>query len=157
MKKQCLLISPPGELNIFPRGVMEIATFLNERGCPAKVLPLDHYVTNNYTIDAYGYMKRDFDKKEVTRILKDAITDADPQLIGVSNSYTKDFNNCIEIIKLCKRIAPQAITVIGGQHATFCDQESLQTPELDMVVRGEGEGPMLDLMSAITAKKDLRI
>jgi hypothetical protein len=64
MKKQCLLISPPGELNIFPRGIMEIATFLNEKGCPATVLPLDHYITNNYTIDVHGYMKRDFDKKE---------------------------------------------------------------------------------------------
>jgi len=155
MKKPCLLISPPGELNIFPRGIMEIATFLNEKGCPARVLPLDHYITNDYTIDGYGYMKRDFDKKEVTRILKDAISDTNPQMIGVSNSYTKDFNNCIEIIKLCKRIAPQAITVIGGQHATFCDRESLQAPELDMVVRGEGEGPMLDLMSAITTKKDV--
>jgi hypothetical protein len=100
MKNQCLLISPPGELDIFPRGIMEIATYLNARGYPVTLLPLDHYVTNNYPIDGYGYLKRDFDKKEVTRILEDAMADADPQLVGVSSPYTKDFNNCVEIIKL---------------------------------------------------------
>jgi len=53
---------------------------------------------------------------------------------------------------MCKRIRPQAITVIGGQHATFCDQQSLECPELDVVVRGEGEWTMLNLLRAIQNK-----
>ena len=155
MKKQCLLISPPGELNIFPRGIMEIATYLNDKDCPTAVLPLGYYMDSNYQLDESGYIAQDLDKKELFTILQDAISETDPAVIGISNSYSRDFINCIDIIKFCKQIAPQALTVMGGQHATFCDKESLQTPELDIVVRGEGEGPLLDLLRAAIAKKDI--
>jgi radical SAM superfamily enzyme YgiQ (UPF0313 family) len=155
MKKKCLLISPPGELNIFPRGIMEIATFLNKNKCPTSVLPLGYYMNNNYQTDVSGYIIGDLDKKKLERVLQDALIDADPQVIGVSNCYTKDYYNCIDIVRLCKKIVPQAITVMGGQHVTFCDEESLQTPELDVVVRGEGEWTMLRLLHAIKNKDGL--
>jgi radical SAM superfamily enzyme YgiQ (UPF0313 family) len=155
MQKKCLLISPPGELDIFPRGIMEIATFLNQKGLPTAVLPLDYYLPDDSPADGYGYIKRNLDKKEIVYVLQDAIAEADPQVIGISNSYTKDHHICIEIIKLCKQIMPQAITVMGGQHATFCDEQSLQTPELDIVVRGEGEGPMLELLRTVKTNTDV--
>ena len=154
MKKRCLLISPPGELFIFPRGIMEIATFLNQRGCPTSVLPLGYYFKKHYPVDESGFIKGDIDQKELYLILKDTIGSVEPMVVGVSNCYTKDFHNCIDIIKICKEIDPHIITVIGGSHATFCDIESIQTPELDIVVRGEGEWVMLNLLQAIYENRD---
>ncbi|PIS36697.1 MAG: hypothetical protein CO150_08475 [Nitrospirae bacterium CG_4_9_14_3_um_filter_53_35] len=155
MKKECLLISSPAELNIFPRGIMEIATFLNQQGCPTSVLPLGYYFQKDYAADSSGYIIGDIDRNELYAILQDVIREIAPQVIGVSNSFTKDFPYCIEIIKICKEINPKIVTVMGGQHVTFCDQEALQTPELDVVVRGEGEWIMLNLLRAVTGKKEL--
>jgi radical SAM superfamily enzyme YgiQ (UPF0313 family) len=155
MKNQCLLISPPGELNVFPRGIMEIATFLNARGCPTSVLPLGHYYQKKYRTDESGYILGRVDPAEFKTILADALREADPAVVGVSNIYTSDFPNCMAIIKLCKQIKPDIVTVIGGQHATFLDSQCLDTPELDVVVRGEGEWTLLDVLKAIQAGGDL--
>ena len=155
MKKKCLLISPPGEINIFPRGIMEIATFLNLKGCPTSVLPLSHYLRKNYPTDKSRFIIGEIDQREFYHIIEDAIKKVDPMVVGVSNSYTKDFTNCIEIIKICKQIDSRIITVMGGSHVTFCDEESLRTPELDIVVRGEGEWVMLNILRAMEERRDI--
>ena len=158
MKKKCLLISPPGEFNIFPRGVMEIATFLNDHGCPTSVLPLGHYyrdLKSNLRLDETNFILDEISDKVLFNILKDAIQESDPIVVGVSNCYTIDYFNCIKIVKMCKQINPYIITVMGGPHVTFCDKESMQIPELDVVVRGEGEWVMLELLRAVEVKRDL--
>ncbi len=156
MKSQCLLISPPGELHVFPRGIMEIATFLNTRGCPTSVLPLGHYYQNEYPTDECGYITGSIDPREFRDSLADEIRSADPKVVGISNTYTSDYPNCIEITKLCKQIKPGIITVMGGQHVTFLDKESLEIPDLDVVVRGEGEWTLLDIIKTIDKGGDLQ-
>jgi radical SAM superfamily enzyme YgiQ (UPF0313 family) len=147
------LISPPGELNTLPRGIMEIASFLNKHGLSSSVLPIGYHL-QHYMADESGYVIGDINKNKLFSVLKDAIEEINPMVIGVSNLYTKDFPNCIDVIKMCKQIDPRVITVMGGQHVSFCDRESLQTPELDIVVRGEGEWVMLNLLKAISEKED---
>ncbi|MGA1790286.1 MAG: B12-binding domain-containing radical SAM protein [bacterium] len=158
MKKKCLLISPPGELDIFPRGIMEIATFLNHHGCPTSVLPLGHYYLNmktNFSLDESHFILDEIGDQALFDILKDAIREFDPNVVGVSNCYTIDYDHCIKIVRMCKQINPRIITVMGGHHVTFCDAESIQIPELDIVVRGEGEWIMRDLLRAVEEKRDL--
>lgn len=148
-------LPPPGEMYIFPRGIMEIATFLNLNGCPTSVVPVSHYLRQDYLIDDSRYIIGEIDQREFYPIIEDAIREVDPMVVGVSNSYTKDFTNCIEIIKMCKQINPHIITIMGGSHVTFCDEESLQTPELDIVVRGEGEWTMLNILRAVEERRDI--
>ena len=142
-------------MDIFPRGIMEIATFLNARGCPARVLPLGHFYRKAYRTDECGYITGKIDPQEFRDILADEIRAADPAVVGVSNTYTSDHPNCIEITKLCKQIKPDIITVMGGQHVTFLDKESLATPELDVVVRGEGEWTLLEIIARLDRGGDL--
>ncbi len=154
MVKKCLLISPPGELNVFPRGIMEIATFLNSQGVPCDVLPLGYYLKNIYNTDPYGYILQDLDKKEIYNTLQDKIEETNPELIGISNVYTRDNKSCLEIVSMCKQIRPQVLTVMGGQHATFCDKECLKNSDLDIIVRGEGEWTLIEILKATGEKKD---
>jgi len=156
MNTRCLLISPPGESNVFPRGIMEIATFLNSRGCHTRVLPLVHYYREDYHTDECGYVTESIPAEVFRDILAAEIRSVNPAVVGVSAMYTSDFPHCVEIVRICKQIAPDIITVMGGQHVTFRDAESLEIPELDVVVRGEGEWTLLDIISTVQAGGNLQ-
>ncbi len=49
-----------------------------------------------------------------------------------------------------------AITVLGGPHVTCLPDESLKRKEVDIVVRGEGEETMLELVQALEEGKGLK-
>jgi len=155
MKSHCLLISPPGEVNVFPRGIMEIATFLNAQGHRVDVLPLSHYYKTKYRTDESGYILGGVDPKEFHDILMDALQTLDPGVIGVSNIYTSDFPNCMEIVRICKQIKPEIFTIMGGQNVSFLDGEALAEPALDMVARGEGEWTLLEILNNLQRGGDL--
>jgi len=49
-----------------------------------------------------------------------------------------------------------ALTVFGGTHVTLNPEEVIQEPAVDIVCRGEGEYPMVDLADAVEKKEDYR-
>ena len=82
-----------------------------------------------------------------------------PDLIGISMSAT-DHEKGLYIAKIAKD--NNITTVIGGYHPTAIYNELLANPHVDMIVRGEGELTMKELMekgspervSGISYKKD---
>src|SRR5574342_104195 len=42
-----------------------------------------------------------------------------------------------------------AITILGGPHLTLMPHESMQKPQVDLVVRGEGEYTIIEIMRAL--------
>ncbi len=146
MTKDILLISSPQEDHIFPRGLMQIACFLQESGCSVSVLPSSH---------ALGY-KRTWTDSDLKDILESAIRESEPRVVGVSNLFTVNHPQCLRILEICKNYDKKLVTVIGGPHVTFLDRVCLQqSPFVDVVVRGEGEWTMLALMSALKDGRDL--
>lgn len=156
MKNRCLLIAPPEEMNVFPRGIVEIASFLNQNEIQTAVLPLVYHLPQCTDTDSYGNPLVDPDESELEAILADAIHASKPDVIGISNVCTKDASNCTKIARICKQLRPDALIVMGGHHATFCDTETLRCRAVDVVVRGEGEWVMLNLMQALSNGKDYR-
>lgn len=145
-KKKCILISTPLAQKTLSRGILSMATFLESRGYSTEIIPLSYYL---------GFREK-WSFKEVGSILKDFIQNADPILVGVSNQFTGDYPTCIEILKICKQLNENVVTVIGGVHVTFLDAECLKLPHVDIVVRGEGEWTLLDLIAALENKTDLQ-
>ncbi len=145
---KCLLIVPPPERGNtgFPRGLMHIASFLRQKGCPVTILPLDYFLGEQTS----------FSENDMVAILEDAIKESKPDLVGVSNLFTYNYPACVKILEVCKNIDKTLITVIGGPHVTFQDRICLQDfPFIDIVVRGEGEWTMLDLISALNLGRDI--
>jgi anaerobic magnesium-protoporphyrin IX monomethyl ester cyclase len=57
-----------------------------------------------------------------------------------------------EVCRTAKRLDPRTVTVMGNVHATFCWQEILrEAPEVDLVVRGEGEETLAEIVRAVAA------
>ncbi|HYA77191.1 MAG TPA: radical SAM protein [Verrucomicrobiae bacterium] len=81
------------------------------------------------------------------------ISKRQPNIVGVTSS-TLSYKTALKLIKIAKEACPNCITIAGGPHVTFWDDKALQEcPELDIVVRGEGENTLLELVQRIEAGK----
>jgi radical SAM superfamily enzyme YgiQ (UPF0313 family) len=69
-------------------------------------------------------------------------------VVGVSTTgMTLRFD--LELAHLTRRIAPQALIVAGGMEATFRPQLMFDLGPFDLVVLGEGEHPLLEILSRL--------
>jgi anaerobic magnesium-protoporphyrin IX monomethyl ester cyclase len=76
-----------------------------------------------------------------------------PDVVGMSAS-TLTYQTGLKLLKIAKEVCPNCLTVMGGPHVTFWDDKALEEcPELDVVVRKEGENTFLELMQRIEAGK----
>jgi anaerobic magnesium-protoporphyrin IX monomethyl ester cyclase len=72
-------------------------------------------------------------------------------------AMTPAVNSAIRIAKEIKAENPDQIIILGGPHATILPEETLnKVPEIDMIVRGEGEKTMVELFDALENDKDLQ-
>jgi anaerobic magnesium-protoporphyrin IX monomethyl ester cyclase len=146
----CLLIQPPfWRRGVLPHsdrhtaceGILSIATFLQSKGYSVKV-----FFTDEFFLDGLPDRGKDpfpFDK------VKQIIKDCGPRIVGIG-AHTFQYPISVKILKLCKEINPEITTVIGGPHVTFMDKECFQDSEdIDIVVRGEGEWTMLDVVQHV--------
>lgn len=73
-----------------------------------------------------------------------------PKIIGIS-SMTDNFENGMLIAKIAKEYNNNIKIICGGPHATYEDINILHKyPFVDLVIRGEGEITMLELMNYYT-------
>ncbi len=68
------------------------------------------------------------------------------KVVGIS-SATPLINEAWEAARQAREHG--ALTVLGGAHLTIMPDESLQRPEVDLVVRGEGEDTIVEIMETL--------
>jgi anaerobic magnesium-protoporphyrin IX monomethyl ester cyclase len=75
-------------------------------------------------------------------------------IIGVT-STTLLYNSAKRMLEIGKEEHPNAITMIGGSHVSFWDENALnECASIDVIVRREGELTFLELLQRIDARKD---
>ena len=78
---------------------------------------------------------------------KQKISKQTPDIIGVT-ATTLLYKSAMKLINIAKEAHPNAITMLGGSHATFWDENALnEYPTLDIVVRREGEITFKELLN----------
>lgn len=78
-----------------------------------------------------------------------------PDVVGIS-TLTTNFSHGMEIARRVKEASPEVKTIVGGYHATFMADRTLRKfPFVDVVVRGEAEGVILDILLALKREKKL--
>jgi len=81
------------------------------------------------------------------------VNDAD--VVGLT-AMTPAINAAANIAYCLKQINPDLTIVLGGAHTTLLPEETLASiPEIDMLVRGEGEETFIELLRAIEYEKPL--
>lgn len=118
-----------------PLGIAYMAAVLEENQIPVNV------------IDASAL---DMGWDEIKNELKTSKVD----VIAIT-ALTPTIEKAIETAQLAKETCPDAVVVMGGYHPTFNHEELLEYDFIDIVVRGEGEYTMLDLVLTIENGGDL--
>jgi radical SAM superfamily enzyme YgiQ (UPF0313 family) len=80
-----------------------------------------------------------------------------PDVVGISIIFSSLFKIGLEVARLVKHIDPRIVTVVGGGHPTVAPESTLEHPEIDYVVRGEGELALPALLECIAAGREPRI
>jgi len=82
------------------------------------------------------------------------VTDAD--VVGLT-AMTPTVTAAISIVRYLKRAKPDLTIILGGAHATLLPKETLAAaPEIDIILRGEGEETFIELMRALEYKQPLK-
>ncbi|MCC6625099.1 MAG: radical SAM protein [Deltaproteobacteria bacterium] len=134
---------------LFPRGATTVASYLNHHGVPAVVVPLSHYVD--------VYLGEEAARARTREVVHDAITSLGPRAIGITATFSYIYPKALEIAAFAREAAPPGTPIIiGGPHVTYQDEQCLaESPDIDVVVRGEGEWTALDLLRTLEAGGDL--
>ena len=125
-----LFVEPPkdiwfvmGEYLPPPYGIIQLAAYLEREVTDVEIEVLD---CNAEQVDWKELEKR--------------IHFSNPDIVASSALATCNTYLVVRTLQIAKKINPGIITVTGGQHFTATAQESLETyPEIDVIVRGEGE------------------
>ena len=81
--------------------------------------------------------------------LRERLAELKPDVVGTT-AITPSIYVAEEVLKIAREVAPDAVTVLGGIHATFMFRQVLtEAPWIDVIVRGEGEEIVVNLMNAI--------
>lgn len=87
--------------------------------------------------------------------LERGIKRTSPQLVAVT-ALTPTIDQALQTAELAKKTCPQATVVMGGYHPTFNYQEILEKDYVDIVIRGEGEYTLLELVQTLEDGGDLK-
>jgi radical SAM superfamily enzyme YgiQ (UPF0313 family) len=110
-----------------PLGLLYVTSTLRFAGYSAKIIDFN---TNGLDLD----------------LLKSTVQVLQPKILGIS-ALTQTFPNAIRIAQAAKEVSPNIVVVMGGPHPTLMYQEALSEPAVDVVVIGEGEETMLELVN----------
>ena len=69
-----------------------------------------------------------------------------PDVVGITNPSTFHANDAFEVAKIVKETDRNILVVFGGAHASSDPESVLQNTEVDIVVIGEGEETLLEIV-----------
>jgi radical SAM superfamily enzyme YgiQ (UPF0313 family) len=104
---------------------------------------------HQFEVSVIDYQTREITKESLTNEL----SVNQPKIVGVTTS-TLTYRSAIDIVKTTKETLPNCLTILGGPHVTVLDNQTLEeTPELDIIVRGEGEKTLLEIAESVSSQK----
>jgi len=87
--------------------------------------------------------------------LEKYIESTNPSMV-LTSGFTCNAYSCARTAEIAKKIDGSIITVVGGIHFSFIPEESLiDFPEIDYIVRGEGELTLVELIKTLNNGKNV--
>ena len=128
-----------GRYLFIPMGVFAIADFLEREGFGVKIInyPLEQYLNHNW-------------------IITDFLKNIDVDVCGIDLHWIHNAYGAIEVARIIKEINPNSKVILGGSTASYYHHQILKFyNEIDGVIRGEGEIPLLKYVQSIVKNQSL--
>jgi len=106
---------------------------------------------NGYSVNVI-----DCQAQKLTHVdLKREIGKHQPKIVGLTSS-TLTYKSALKVAEIAKQVNPDCVTILGGCHATFWDDKALEEcPQLDVIVRKEGEYTLLEIADRLKENKQI--
>jgi len=140
MNKKVLLIQPrhgiwDGVFIRFPESVLSIAALPYANGYDVTII--DIRVENSWK----------------QKLIKQ--TQEEPICIGITSLTGPSLEYVIEAIEIIKSVNQEIPIILGGVHATLLPEQSLNTSDVDIIVKGDADFIFYDLIKVLEKEKDL--
>lgn len=147
-----LLINPPSEHTIttnVPKVVEEGVGYIP----PLGLMYVAAYIekNTNHQIKIIDCEVEGIDYSQ----LENVITRENPDIIGIT-ALTFTLIDVMETLRIIKKVNPKIKTILGGPHVHIYPEETLKIKEVDFVVLGEGELPIINLLENINNLEALK-
>lgn len=97
----------------------------------------------------YGRYKKEFERfgDPIWGWIRNEIESFAPDYLGI-NAKTATVKSALKVADIAKSVDPKICVVAGGSHATLMPERMAAMPNIDYVVRGEGERTLSALIAA---------
>ena len=132
------LLSPWCEREYFSpqNSLLYLKYCMADHGYPSKIIDCSHY---------------DAEYDHVAALIKES----EKPIIGVT-AYTRERYHAYRLVRRLKKDIPDSLIVVGGRHFGNLSEETLfYLPEVDIVVRGEGEVTMKEICDVVYKNKKI--
>lgn len=124
-----------GQPRVPPLGICYLAAVLTKKGHRVKLIDM--------RLKGFG-----------SPYLKKTLEEYQPQLVGVS-ATTFDYPRAQNVFRIAKEICPQATTILGGSHASLVGKKLINSTNIDLVLKGEGEKVLPKIINGLYQGKSL--
>jgi len=174
-----LLINPPlsayknseiiaASIRFEPLGLLYLAAYLREAGVNVKIFDayrepaianaqgfsyqtMKNRKISKFPEDENGYVWAGKSDEEIKR----EIAVFKPGLVGISSMFTVHQLGAHYVAKLVKDVSKDILVIMGGAHASCMPEYVLRDKNVDIVVKGEGEVTLFDIVKRLERKEDI--
>lgn len=126
-----------------PLGLAYLAAYLRSKGVLVKIL--DIAAEGKDKPKEIGQRLRyDLEEKEIIKRIKNY----DPKIVGITCQSTLHAKDAHETAGIIKKVDKKILTVMGGAHPSALPEEVLKDENIDVVIRGEGEITLWDVVKS---------
>ena len=145
-----LLIQPPdkgdGMTRLYPRGYTEKARSVLP---PLGLLSLAAHLKQRH--DVY-VVDMDLPGYSVETVLPGLLQSFNPDIVGVT-AVIGLWASALDVLRMAKKCDPTIYTVVGGPNPTYYPEETLSHEDVDYVIVGNGQKPLMTLCDKIESSQ----
>lgn len=133
-----------------PLGLAYLAAYLRERGVLVKILDIAAEGKNKPR-KIGRRLRYGLEEKEIIKRIKNF----GPKIVGITCQSTLHAKDAYETAEVVKKVDKKILIVMGGAHASALPEEILKNKNIDVVIRGEGEITMWDVVKSYSENSTL--
>ncbi|HDZ00221.1 MAG TPA: radical SAM protein [Nitrospirae bacterium] len=132
-----------------PFGIAYLASYLLSKG--EDVMVIDALSEGIKNIEQYeNRIRVGLPDKEIER----RIRDFKPDIVAITSMFTAFYLDTHNLAEIVKKINPEIKVILGGAHVSISPELSLKDPNIDIVVKGEGEITLWEIVKALKDGRD---